>query len=520
MLTICENESLNVNGTEYNISNPSGTEVIMGSSQFGCDSTVNIDLSFLPTYNINTSSMLCEGDSIFLAGAWQFDAGSYVDNFMTAEMCDSVVTTVVTLMSCEFIVNSSTTDNPCADGASGSFTLEIGSTFTPPIQIEWTGTTGTSGSTSITTENSVTIDNLVSDDYTVRILDSNNDVLWEETVSIIDLNPAINGAWSVVDSILCVGEEGTIEFTATGGQSPYNYDWSPSSIGNSSIASNVNAGDYFLTITDDNGCTLETSFTLIDPVGFTASTSTIDLSCLDSNDGQISIVNITGGQAPYIININNQPADSTTITGLSAGQYTIEVIDANNCRIGFTEELVAGNNPDFAVYTEDYTIEQGASVIIEGTIESGNFTFEWTDNDGTLNCTDCAFPTANPIVTTSYDLIITDESGCTQSLSVTVNVEIVEVVDAVPNVFSPNGDNNNDDFKFTSTNLLTIGIELRIYDRWGNKVHNAQIIGNEVIWDGTKAGRELDSGVYIYQMILQNSDGTSEVKFGDVLLLR
>jgi gliding motility-associated-like protein len=324
----------------------------------------------------------------------------------------------------------------------------------------------------------------------------------------------------VVDSIPCVEGTGAIQFEAEGGQSPYTYSWNPSSIGNTSLADNLNAGDYFLTVSDINGCNFETSFSLIDASPFSASISSMDLSCDASNDGQISIFDISGGQAPYTFTINNQPTDSTTISGLSIGVYNIDISDANNCLISFTEELIASNNSIFASYTENYTILQGDSVNIESTLEVGNFDFEWINNNQTLSCTDCANPTASPSSTTVYDLIITDESGCTQSISVLVEVEIVEIVDVVPNIFSPNGDNRNDEFRFLSNDPLTVGLEMSIFDRWGNLVFRSQSVGNEITWDGTKNGNELNNGVFVYRLIIQSNDGTSKSLIGDVLLLR
>ena len=519
---ICDNESIDVNGTTYDASNTTGTEIIAGGSSSGCDSTVNVLLTLLQTYNETDAVTICEGDSIFLAGAWQFDAGTYIDNFQSIDICDSIITTDLTLMPCEFVVTNTSMDNNCADDSQGIITLNLLSEITSPITITWIGeNTGSMGTISSDgTEIIINIENLISDNYTVSIFDSNNNLLWEETISIIDVNLPISGSWTVVDSIPCVEGVGTIQFEPDGGQFPFNYNWNPSTIGNTSLAENLNSGDYFLTVSDINGCTLETSFSLSDPLPFSASISSMDPSCDLSNDGQIFIFDIAGGQTPYAIAVNNQPLDSLNLFDLSAGVYIIDITDANNCLLSFTEELFAGNSTNFATYTEEYTILQGDSIGIVGTIEIGNFDFEWVNNNQSLSCIDCPNPTASPASTTVYDLIITDDSGCTQSISILVEVETLEIIDVVPNIFSPNGDNGNDEFRFISNNPLTIGVEMSIYDRWGNLMFNNQSVGNEIAWDGTKNGKELNNGVYVYRLIIQYSDGSSKTLFGDVLLLK
>ncbi|HRC33553.1 MAG TPA: T9SS type A sorting domain-containing protein, partial [Bacteroidia bacterium] len=64
---------------------------------FGCDSFVTTQLIVNQNYNIISSASICSGDSIFIGGAWQFNAGNFVDNYSTLFGCDSIITTVVTV---------------------------------------------------------------------------------------------------------------------------------------------------------------------------------------------------------------------------------------------------------------------------------------------------------------------------------------------------------------------------------------------------------------------------------------
>jgi gliding motility-associated-like protein len=82
----------------------------------------------------------------------------------------------------------------------------------------------------------------------------------------------------------------------------------------------------------------------------------------------------------------------------------------------------------------------------------------------------------------------------------------------VPNVFSPNDDGHNDVFKPRGTNLF--GYQLRIYDRWGNKVFESDDI--EEGWDGTFNGKLMNSAVFVYYIL----SGDEVVSKGNVTLVR
>ena len=119
-----------------------------------------------------------------------------------------------------------------------------------------------------------------------------------------------------------------------------------------------------------------------------------------------------------------------------------------------------------------------------------------------------------------YVLTITDEFGCTQQILVSVDVLIERIVNVFPNVFSPNGDNNNDLFIFRPIQGTVMAISLDIYDRWGNLMHSDQVTSEEITWEGTTNGQELVPGVYIYKATILYSDNRSETVVSDLLILR
>jgi len=91
-ITICGNDSVLLEGTYQSTS---GTYIDTLASQGGCDSVVVSTLVVDPAYSVQVLAAVCNGDSIFLAGAYQTVLGNYVDIFSTSTGCDSVITTAL-----------------------------------------------------------------------------------------------------------------------------------------------------------------------------------------------------------------------------------------------------------------------------------------------------------------------------------------------------------------------------------------------------------------------------------------
>ena len=111
-------------------------------------------------------------------------------------------------------------------------------------------------------------------------------------------------------------------------------------------------------------------------------------------------------------------------------------------------------------------------------------------------------------------MTITDDNGCEDTASVTVTV--LELDLAVPNAFSPNGDNNNDVFEIINT--LASEFDMKIYNRWGDEVFHSTDLS--IGWDGTYKGKEQEIGSYIYVIRLVTIEGKEFNKKGNVTLLR
>jgi len=93
----------------------------------------------------------------------------------------------------------------------------------------------------------------------------------------------------------------------------------------------------------------------------------------------------------------------------------------------------------------------------------------------------------------------------------------------IPNGFSPNGDGINDFFN-VFTNFEDLAIEkFQVFNRWGAMVYEGDNVtpnSQNEGWDGVFKGQDLGIGIYVYQILLRQPDGTTVLKSGDVLLVR
>ncbi len=86
----------------------------------------------------------------------------------------------------------------------------------------------------------------------------------------------------------------------------------------------------------------------------------------------------------------------------------------------------------------------------------------------------------------------------------------------IPNIFSPNGDGQNDVFRVRSENIETM--HLTVYNRWGEKVFESQSQNDS--WDGNYKGKPCSPGVYVYHTTILFDDGTETSRKGNVTLVR
>ncbi|MBI4930067.1 MAG: gliding motility-associated C-terminal domain-containing protein [Bacteroidetes bacterium] len=315
-------------------------------------------------------------------------------------------------------------------------------------------------------------------------------------------------------NILCNGgNNGSASVTASGGTSPYIFSWSPSG-GTTSAATGLSAGNYTATVTDANGCTNTQTVIITQPTALTSNITSTTTACAGNNGS--ATVFAGGGISPYTYAWSPSGGNSSTATGLGAGNYTAAITDANGCTNTATVTVTSTGGPTANV-SVNVTITSGSSTTLTAT---GGGTYTWS------NGANSSAITVNPAVTTIYCVTVTDANNCSDTACVTVTV-MVEPLNCgyaddqlfVPDAFSPNGDTKNDRMEVYYPNSGCIKeFMLIIYNRWGEKVFEADNI--TVLWDGTYKGKQMNTAVFVYYMKVTFITGNETVRKGNVSLIR
>jgi hypothetical protein len=145
---------------------------------------------------------------------------------------------------------------------------------------------------------------------------------------------------------------------------------------------------------------------------------------------------------------------------------------------------------------------------------------DWTPKEG-LSCYNCLEPDVVPIVQSSYNLVATSTSTCTDSVKVTIQLDKKNIAFS-PNVFTPQGNTQNNTFGITPNCIVKQIHKLVVYDRHGSQVYLSDSMNNgeSPKWDGSTIRGIIASGVYVWVAKIEMVDGTFEHVTGDVTVIK
>lgn len=309
--------------------------------------------------------------------------------------CSLIASTIINqpdVISANFIIS----DVLCNNGKSGSIDMTT-SGGTAPYSYLWSNGQTTEDATGLSATT-----------YNVQITDNNQ---CTSDTSVMINEPAPLTVIAMVTDALCNGDNsGTATIAASGGTSPYAYQWSNSVTGPS--ISGLSSGSYTVTITDKNGCFINSSITINEPPALIPTISTTNVSCNGGNDGTASVA-ITGGTRAYSYLWDNGQTNST-IMNLCAGIYSVIITDANGCWDTVSsaiEEPVALTISTTAFETScNGGKDGGAKVKSAGGTQP--YTYLWSNGEKTSFITNLA--------TGTYEVLVTDANGCSRSTSTTI----------------------------------------------------------------------------------------------------
>lgn len=179
-----------------------------------------------------------------------------------------------------------------------------------------------------TYQTSRTFSGLAGGAYTVYVKDANNCVI---VIAAMVYEPAVLTSSASIGDVSCAGgNNGVIDLSVSGGTVPYSFSWSNEVTSEDNFY--LSAGTYAVLVTDNNGCTTTSSYTITQPATPVIVNGTVVTST--ASNGQIDIT-VTGGVGGYSYTWSNGSHEQD-LTNLDPGTYTVVVTDNNGCAASST----------------------------------------------------------------------------------------------------------------------------------------------------------------------------------------
>lgn len=358
---------------------------------------------------------------------------------------------------------------------------------------------------------------------TVEVANYNCQFLLPDTVEIITNQPDLVLATSDYNGfeISCVGmADGSITVTPTAGIPPFSFLWSNGTT--LPINDSLEAGIHTVTITDSLACIATKIHILSPPPSIQPLLVLQPPHCVGIDDGAVGVSNWVGGVGNVDIFLNGAfagPAPAL-FEQLEPGEYIFQLEDENDCT--FDTSFIFQEPLELEVdLGKDQWLKLGDSIQLRPITNFEVADFEWTHH--TFLSEDVLEPWSRPLEEIIYELTLWSEYGCQIEDRVKIWVDKHELL-YVPNVFSPDGDGNNDWFTlFAKQGSIENIHELAIFDRWGDMVFNREdFLPNlpELGWDGYFEGKPMNPAVFGFWAKVEFIDGRIELVKGDVTLVR
>lgn len=262
-------------------------------------------------------------------------------------------------------------------------------------------------------QTSQSLSNLPAGLYTVTVTDATNcQITASATVGqLASLIVSAN-----IQPISCSGgNDGGIDLTVSSSDpnNTFTYNWSNNAI--SQDITNLSAGSYQVTITDQNGCSASGSFNMTSPTPVSANTTITSITCHGGNDGTVT-VNATGGAGFYTYQWANNLGTNAMISNVSAGGYFVTITDANGCTAS-TSAFVGQPNPlTINLLPTAIACSGNATGSITTSVSggTGSYSYNWDNGIGNIQH-------PNNLTAGTYNVTVTDGNGCTQTATTTVN---------------------------------------------------------------------------------------------------
>ena len=396
--------------------NPTQTTTYTVTVDYGngtlCSSSFTVNVNPVSVINAGPNQNICSGSSVTLTatGASSYSwssgiqngvpftptvSGSYIVTETNSNGCTSSDTVIVTVNNNPTI--SSVVNNVlCFGGSTGSINTTIANGMSP-YTFSWNSGQTTSN-----------IQSLVAGNYTINVTDNNG---CTATATYNVQSPSALQLSGLVSSSNCSNvATGAIDLTVIGGLAPYSTLWSTGAV--TQDLQNIGGGMYTVQVTDMNGCVVNDTFQVSQSTAIQVTSSVINPTCSNLNNGQIDI-SITGGTPAFAYSWSNGQTNQD-LTNIGVGNYSLTVTDALGCLSTVNFNLSAPAPLNITFNSNTIGCYGAATGQINSTVSGGvqPYSYFWSNGATT--------PNLNNVVAGNYTLTVNDAGGCAFSASSSV----------------------------------------------------------------------------------------------------
>lgn len=369
---------------------------------------------------IATTSGICPGDDATLtasgASTYNWSTGqtgssitvspsnttTYSVTGTSAYGCINTATVTVTVFDAPVTSHISITNDHC-----NSNTGEISFSYTggtAPVDINW--------DTSPVSHDSI-ISNLPTGSYTLTLTDANS-CSFTQTYQVINIAGPVISNSSIINTT-CNQANGGVNIAINSTQN-LSYLWSSTPPQTSQNLSGVTAGQYTVTVTDENSCTKTATYTIGNTAGPTISSFNITQPSCGNSNGSASIIT-TGGTTPLTYAWNTVPIQTTaTANNIAPGSYTVVVTDGSGCTVSgiySLQDLAGPNITQIDKVNETCSASNGsATVIFTNGASPTNIIWNTIPPQNT--------PTISNLPAGTYTVCLRDANHCTDTQTVNI----------------------------------------------------------------------------------------------------
>jgi gliding motility-associated-like protein len=441
------NWSPNVSTSNFAALLTAGTYNVTVTDQANCNKTIAVVISepALPlTINVQSNNISCFGLSngsinISTSGAttpytynWSpnvsttntatnLPANTYNITISDVNNCSLITNVTISEPSQPLTVTNTSTNLSCFQSNDGAITLNTtGGSF--PYQFVWSpNVSTTSSATGLTTGN-----------YSITITDNNG---CTTTTSASLSQPTLLTATENHVNVLCNGAAtGSIDVIANGGTpgAGYTYNWNPN-VSTTLSATSLTAGGYVITVLDANNCSTTITSIITEPTAVQLNLSSTGALCFGDANGNVTATT-TGGVSPFNYTltsdgINFTPSSTGLFSNLTAGNYTIEVVDNNNCPATGTVSVTepASINAQLNITNATCYSYKNGEIITTASGGAGGYVF--SSSTGITNNTGLF----SGLAAGSYSVTITDQNGCSVTQVAAITEPDTVIISILPN---------------------------------------------------------------------------------------